>query len=450
MRHTFRKLIVFISLTFFFTQSLIAEITFQEILENPADLKINLKYATEQEAIGRYKATLSTLERLSMLYPVNTDIKLYLISILLKMDSVAKLQLMIETMLQDPNTSQETRDYIAEILTTIRKQSNPQPKWFAHLDLSYTQIDNSNIDGVTKSGKLFISDSDENFPIDAIKYDKTYARGSSLTIGKNIDETSAISFNAGLKINTQNKGNTFVNDLASSSVSYSKIFGKNYFIPYAFYTRTNERSEDDLNSRGIGFNNTYNINQNNSISYSSSFVSTKYDEKASTDAVSDDKNNDTSTGSLGYNYTFSDVNLISTKASYTRKDAKIGYNSYDGPGLNIGFTRVLPFGILKLDKTYQTNSYRGKNTKTIHSVINRKDEIETSQIQLSGRLTQVIPHIQLLGRITKLIPVINKLEGDIFYSIKHVETDSESTLLNNSAIRKNTSFNIIKRFTLNE
>jgi len=450
MRHTFRKLIVFISLTFFFTQSLIAKITFQEILENPADLKINLKYATEQEAIGRYKATLSTLERLSMLYPVNTDIKLYLISILLKMDSVAKLQLMIETMLQDPNTSQETRDYIAEILTTIREQSNPQPKWFAHLDLSYTQIDNSNIDGVTKSGKLFISDSDENFPIDANKYDKTYARGSSLTIGKNIDETSAISFNAGLKINTQNKGNTFVNDLASSSVSYSKIFGKNYFIPYAFYTRTNERSEDDLNSRGIGFNNTYNINQNNSISYSSSFVSTKYDEKASTDAVSDDKNNDTSTGSLGYNYTFSDVNLISTKASYTRKDAKIGYNSYDGPGLNIGFTRVLPFGILKLDKTYQTNSYRGKNTELIHTVINRKDEIETSQIQLSGRLSQVIPHIQLLGRITKLIPVINKLEGDIFYSIKHVETDSESTLLNNSAIRKNTSFNIIKRFTLNE
>jgi len=62
----------------------------------------------------------------------------------------------------------------------------------------------------------------------------------------------------------------------------------------------------------------------------------------------------------------------------------------------------------------------------------------------------VIPHIQLLGRITKFIPVINKLKGDIFYSIKYVETDSESTLLNNSAIRQNTSFNIIKRFTLNE
>ena len=438
MSQNFKKLIVFLSLSIFCIKPSIAEVTFQEILENPADLKINLKYATEQEALGRYKATLSTLERLSMLYPVNTDIKLYLISILLKMDSVAKLQLMIETMLQDPNTSQETRDYIAEILKTIREQSNPKPKWFAYLDLSYNQTDNSNIDGVTKTEKLFISGSKENFPIDSIKYDKTYARGKSLTIGKNIDETSAISFNAGVKINTQNKGKTFVNDLASSSVSYSKIFGKNYFIPYAFYTRTNERSEDDLNSRGIGFNNTYNINKNNSISYSSSFASTKYDEKASTDAVSDDKNNDTSTGSIGYNHTFSDVNLISTKISYTRKDAKIGYNSYDGPGLNIGYTRVLPFGMLKLDKTYQTNSYRGKN-KIIHTVINRKDEIETSLIQLSGRLSKLLPFLKELDP-----------NGEIFYSLKHVETDTESTLLNNSAIRKNTSFNIIKRFSLNE
>ena len=438
MSQNFKKLIVFLSLSIFCIKPSIAEVTFQEILENPADLKINLKYATEQEALGRYKATLSTLERLSMLYPVNTDIKLYLISILLKMDSVAKLQLMIETMLQDPNTSQETRDYIAEILKTIREQSNPKPKWFAYLDLSYSQTDNSNIDGVTKTEKLFISGSKENFPIDAIKYDKTYARGKSLTIGKNIDETSAISFNAGVKINTQNKGNTYVNDLVSGSVSYSKIFGKNYFIPYAFYTRTNERSEDDLNSRGIGFNNTYNLNQNNSISYSSSFTSTKYDEKASTAAVSDDKNNDTSTGSLGYNYTFSDVNLISAKISYTRKDAKIGYNSYDGPGLNIGFTRVLPFGMLKLDKTYQKNSYRGKN-EIIHSVINRQDEIETTLIQLSGRLSKLLPFLKELDP-----------NGEIFYSLKHVETDSESTLLNNSAIRKNTSFNIIKRFSLNE
>ena len=185
-----KKLFVFFALSALLIKPSFAEITFQEILENPADLEINLKYATEQEALGRYKATLSTLERLNMLYPVNTDIKLYLISILLKMDSVVKLQLMIETMLQDPNTTEETRGYIEEILQTIRDQSQPEPKWFAYLDVSYNQTEHNNIDGYTKSGKLWRVDVKDDFASDAIRYDKTYSKGGSFTVGKNLDSTS--------------------------------------------------------------------------------------------------------------------------------------------------------------------------------------------------------------------------------------------------------------------
>ena len=115
MYQKFNSIIISILVILFSIKSSLAEITFQDILENPSDLEMNLKYASEQEALGRYKSTLTTLERLNMLYPVNTDIKLYLISILLKMDSAVKLQLMIETMLQDPNTTKETRDYRADI-----------------------------------------------------------------------------------------------------------------------------------------------------------------------------------------------------------------------------------------------------------------------------------------------------------------------------------------------
>ena len=117
-----KKIVFLLSLFIFFTKSSLAEVTFQEILENPSDIEINLKYAKEQEALGRYKATITTLERLNMLYPVNTDLKLYLISILLKLDSESKLQLMIETMLQDPNTTDETREYIEGILENIRQK----------------------------------------------------------------------------------------------------------------------------------------------------------------------------------------------------------------------------------------------------------------------------------------------------------------------------------------
>ena len=68
-----------------------AQITFNEVLENPSDLDLNLRCAKEQEVAGRYKSTIASLERLNMLYPDNTDIKLYLLSILLKVDSSVRL-----------------------------------------------------------------------------------------------------------------------------------------------------------------------------------------------------------------------------------------------------------------------------------------------------------------------------------------------------------------------
>ena len=67
MSLNFKRLILLTSLSFFFIKPILAEITFQEILENPSDLEMNLKYATEQEELGRYKTTLATLERLTML-----------------------------------------------------------------------------------------------------------------------------------------------------------------------------------------------------------------------------------------------------------------------------------------------------------------------------------------------------------------------------------------------
>ena len=72
-------------------------------------------------------------------------------------------------------------------------------------------------------------------------------------------------------------------------------------------------------------------------------------------------------------------------------------------------------------------------------MIDRRDDIETSQIQLSGRLNQLIPFFE------KIDP-----KGQFFYNLKYIESDSDSTLLQNSAIRETASFNITKRFSLYE
>jgi len=47
-----RKVII-IFFFFFFTQKAAAEITFEQILENPTDLELNLEYARQQDKAGK-------------------------------------------------------------------------------------------------------------------------------------------------------------------------------------------------------------------------------------------------------------------------------------------------------------------------------------------------------------------------------------------------------------
>ena len=129
---------------------------------------------------------------------------------------------------------------------------------------------------------------------------------------------------------------------------------------------------------------------------------------------------------------------IRDRFTYTEKKAKKDYNAYRGTGFNVGYTRILPFGNLKLDKTFQTNNYDDTD-RDISTTINRKDDIETLSIQLSGRITQLLPFIK------KLDP-----GGKLFYNLNFTEIDSSSTILQNAAIRQNASFNITKRFSLYE
>ena len=118
-----KKISLILTLILFFQTGLKAkEITYQEILENPTDLELNLNYAKQQENTGNLKLTISTLERLNMLYPENLDIKLYLLSILIEMDSKVKVDLMVRTMMNDPNTPVETKKTIAKLLTSPSKE----------------------------------------------------------------------------------------------------------------------------------------------------------------------------------------------------------------------------------------------------------------------------------------------------------------------------------------
>ena len=61
----FRNFYLAILIIFFFIQSAFSSIIkYEEILENPTDLELNLNYAKQQEEAGNFKLTIATLERM--------------------------------------------------------------------------------------------------------------------------------------------------------------------------------------------------------------------------------------------------------------------------------------------------------------------------------------------------------------------------------------------------
>ena len=444
-----KKILIFLLfLSILGSSKLSAEISFEEILEDPSSLELNLKYAKEQQDLGNLKNTIGTLERLNMLYPVNTDIKIYLLSILLKIDSISRLQLAVDTMLQDENTSKEARDYIAKIIKIIKEQKSkeekakPRNKNFAYLDINYMTTDNSNIDGMSKSGKMFRQDEVKRFSPDTMQYDQTYSKGVSLTVGRNLNPTSVISLNLGLSQNTQDKKeiDSTENDLKSATVTYTKILGKHFILPYVYYNSPNYRhNTNDFNTLGFGFANTYNINKDNSISYGASYSDTNYDSVIRNEAQNPEFQNSENYGmNIGYNYSLSDRSLIKAKVSYTDKNANKDYNGYEGVGYNVSFTHLLPIGNFVVSKSFQENNYDEKNS-FFHSTINRVDDVRSTKFQLTGKVNQLIPFFKRFDK-----------KELFFFNVNHTKQDVDSSLLNYSAIRETTSFNIIKRFSLYE
>jgi hypothetical protein len=181
-----------------------SEITLEQVLNNPGDLKLNLEYAKQQEEAGKLKSTIAALERLNLLYPQNTDLKLYLLSVLTKTDSNDKVLELIEEMKKNPNLSADMKEYLDKTIKErdqLAKDNKDQQLalgqkinkgWYSFLDLGYSQTNNSNIEAISKTGYFYNADIEYPNADGTIRRDMTYAKTASLTIGNNIDENTTI------------------------------------------------------------------------------------------------------------------------------------------------------------------------------------------------------------------------------------------------------------------
>ena len=439
------------------SKALTKTITYKEILDNPIDLELNLNYAKQQEKAGNLKSTIATLERLSILYPKSSDIKLYLLSILLKMDSKIKVDFMVKTMLNDPNTTDETKILIAELLTDSGVEQKKTKKWIAYLDLNYSQTEEDNISGRTKSGKLLKSDGhqdslvafgvNDNGDPDTMEYDKTYVRGSSLTIGRILNENSSLFLNLGLNINTRNKKRKGESDVYSTSVSYFKAYKNHYFSPYIYYNGFNYRQQEDFQSKGIGVNNTYLFNEKFNLNYSLSYSDSKYHSRSSPvddkgDQVfkeaGDLNNNEVYSASFRLNYNLSNKTQLSSKLILSDVEHEQTHDGYHSGGLNLRFSRIFPIGTFTASATHLTNVYNNKKM-SVSSVNDRKDR-------------SLVANLSLTGDINKLIPALRKVNKDntMFYNLSFRESNVNSNIPSYEIKRAFKTIRVTKRINFND
>ena len=124
-------------------------ITYIEILQNPNDLDLNLKYARQQGKAGNFKQTLATLERLNMIYPDNVEIKLYLLSVLVQADAPDKALIIIEEIKSSEDLSPEDLLTVADIEEQMKARKAPK-LWNFFADLGAGFIQNNNVNSVSR------------------------------------------------------------------------------------------------------------------------------------------------------------------------------------------------------------------------------------------------------------------------------------------------------------
>ena len=166
-------------------------ITYMQILQNPNDLDLNIKYAQQQGKMGNFKQTISTLERMNMLYPDNTEIKLYLLSVLVQVDSPEKANTIIEEMKLRRDLSPEDLETLQEIEAELKDRE--PGLWTFAADISAGSVFSDNVNSVSKTRMKSESDSVVGF--NSAKYDRTLSGGLGISATRPVGEESSLLLN---------------------------------------------------------------------------------------------------------------------------------------------------------------------------------------------------------------------------------------------------------------
>lgn len=427
------KKILLLNLLLLITFKAYAEdkIQYFEILNNPTDLELNLQFVKQQEELGNFKAVISTLERLSDIYSDNLDLKLYLLSISLKIDSKERTKDIIDQIKRSPALTNAIRQRLDEIIKTLDQQENQKNnEWVKFVDIGFNSTLDNNVNTKSDSDTLYISDSLSNYAANTVDDDDYQNTSIKYGAYKQLSKTSNINFNIGKAFTRQNRDKNKENDLHSLFVNYNKQINKNYISTFYTFNENNNIHESDYLVHSLIVENRYGLKPNQNLVLSGNYSLTDY-RTDSTFTSAEDKNNEAQGLAIGYEYFFNQNNNIKIKYGFNDYNAKLDSYGYDNEYQRISYSTRIKNINFNLSQTINYNIYDKADTFVKSDTI-RDDKIRTNTVSVSGSLDQLLNYQFFKG---------------IFYSLSYTDIKSTSNILNYDYNKDLYKFGLTKRIS---
>ncbi len=426
------KVILASTLLLMTTSALSSEknITYMQILQKPNDLDLNLKYAQQQGKMGNFKQTISTLERLTMLYPDNVEIKLYLLSVLVQVDSPEKANTIIEEMKLRRDLDPEDLETLVEIEEELKDR---EPSlWTLTADLSFGALYTDNVNSVSKT--RLQSESDSVVGFNSAKYDRTLSGGLGLSATRPVGEESSLLLNVSHSTSEQYQETDDDYQSYGFTLGFDTTLGNQSLSPYLMLSKSDYQTDADSFSKMYGIGGFFSVGERNSISYGYSYATSKGNHNSEDDTAMQ-------TNSVAHGFTFGHdliiTEIISSNLSlgYTDTDARVDagndYETYDvGFGLNFAF----PWAYIAISNAVGFNDYK-KEDSSVDSTKLRSDYTNTFDVMLTKAIGDIFPAIDP--------------NRSLFINMSYEKLISEGNILNYDYVTDSFSLSFSKSTRLN-
>ena len=408
-------------------------ITYIEILQNPNDLDLNLKYARQQGKAGNFKQTIATLERLNMIYPDNVEIKLYLLSVLVQADAPDKALIIIEEIKSNEDLSPEDLLTVADIEEQMKARKAPK-LWNFFADLGAGFIQNNNVNSVSKN-RLQVS-SNEIIPFNSAMHDRTYNSNIGVTALRRVGEASSFMINAGFADSRQVTDTADDFDSYSLSFAFDTTIGNQSISPSLSLSKTDNGDDADNFAAMVGIGGFFSAGEDDqhSISYGYSLSDSKNNRNMN-DTTADETNAIGHSVSIGHDYMVNDIVSTSTGLGYSISEAKVGSNDFHTYDFSLRLNLAFPWAYISIGDALSFNDYIHQDTSVVSNII-RSDYTNTMDISVTKALGDFIPILDP-----------NK---NLFINLAYEKIFSEANIMNYDYIADSYSVSFTKGFQLNK